>query len=189
MHDAVRGWVSEFRTADTLSVLDIGGRNLNGDLKAMFPNAVPYDVLDLRPAPDVTIVADAADWVPAREYDLVLCTEVFEHTPRWPEILMTAYRALRPGGWLIGTCAGPGRPAHSGIEATPITPGEYYENVSAGSVRAALEVQGWIEIEVRSRGDDTQWVAIKPAARPPVRAEAESVPATAGAGWCAPSPS
>ena len=169
MHEAVLSWVGQFRTLDDLSVLDIGGRDLNGSPRMFFPNASPYHVLDLRPGPNVDIVADAAEWRPALGsagrpwYDLAICTEVFEHTQAWPEILATAYAALRPGGWLIFTCAGPGRPAHSGIEAVPgLIDGEHYANVSPQQIESELRGQGWMEIETHLRGTDTQGKAVKP---------------------------
>lgn len=170
MHEAVLSWVGQFRSAEDLSVLDIGGRNLNGSTRHLFPNASPYHVLDLHPGPNVGIVADAATWTPVFDfpageagYDLVVCTEVFEHTSRWPEILGTALKALRPGGWFIFTCAGPGRPQHSGITAVwELAPGEWYKNVSPEEIAEVLHAQGWTEIVVRQLGLDTQGKAVKP---------------------------
>lgn len=168
MHTEVLSWVSLFRSDEDLSVLDIGGRDLNGTTRRLFPNADPYHVLDLRPGPNVDIVADAADWKPQLypnhiPYDLVLCTETFEHTPRWAEIIETTWRALRPGGWLIFTCAGPGRPPHSGVSAKwDLDPGEHYANVSAAEIRKVLEEQGWTEIETHQAALDTQGKAVKP---------------------------
>src|SRR5690242_21675018 len=85
MHEAVLNWVAQFRTDEDLAVLDIGGRDLNGSTRPLFPNANPYHVLDLRPGPNVDIVADAATWDFRSEqtrdgkwrgpYDLVLRTE------------------------------------------------------------------------------------------------------------------
>lgn len=170
MHEQVLDWVGQFRTDDDLSVLDIGGRDLNGSTRSLFPNANPYHVLDLRPGDGVHYVADAADWRPDPEsepYDLVLTTETFEHAKRWPEIIKTAWDVLRPGGWLIFTCAGPGRPAHSGVEAVMgLIGNEWYENVSPDQIRTVLEEQGWTDIEARTRGLDTQGKAIKPMASP-----------------------
>jgi len=170
MHEAVLTWIGQFRSLDDLAVLDIGGRDLNGSPRMFFPNASPYHVLDLRPGVNVDIVADAASWQPVLDfpageagYDLVVCTEVFEHTASWPAILATAWRSLRPGGWLLFTCAGPGRPAHSGIEAVPgLIDGEYYANVSPQEIREQLENQGWIKIETHLLGTDTQGCAVKP---------------------------
>lgn len=170
MHEQVLSWVAQFRTDDDLAVLDIGGRNLNGSTRPLFPNAKPYHVLDLRPGPNVDFVADAADWRPVpgvagrHWYDLVLCTETFEHAKRWPDIIATAYAALRPGGWLVFTCAGPGRPPHSGIEPVwGLIDDEWYANVSPDEIRVELERQGWTDIEARQLGLDTQGKAIKPA--------------------------
>lgn len=166
MHEAVLAYVAQFGTDEDLAVLDIGGRDLNGTTRGCFPNASPYHVLDLRNGPNVDIVADAATWEPDRQYDLALCTEVFEHTPTWPDILRTAWRALRPGGWLIVTCAGEGRAAHSGIEATGIQPGEYYRNVTAEELGAVLAMMGWQDVECAAVGTDTQACAVKPVRTP-----------------------
>lgn len=179
MHEAVLSYIGQFRSLDDLAVLDIGGRDLNGSPRMFFPNASPYHVLDLYPGPNVDIVADAAAWRPTLGtagrpwYDLVICTEVFEHTADWAAILQTAFDALRPGGWLLFTCAGPGRPAHSGITAVwELAPGEHYRNVSPEEARETLHVQGWTEIETHLLGTDTQGKAVKPipvTPRPPAR--------------------
>jgi len=167
MHQAVLDWIGQFATDEDLSVLDIGGRNLNGSTRPLFPNASPYHVLDLHEGPNVDIVADAAKWVPSNAeywpYDLVICTETFEHTPHWREIIATAWAALRPGGWFLFTCAGPGRPTHSGIEAQwELIGDEHYANVSPEEVVEELWVQGWTQIEAHLLGTDTQGGAVKP---------------------------
>lgn len=185
MHTEVLDWVGQFRTDEDLSVLDIGGRDLNGSTRSLFPNANPYHVLDLRPGPNVDIVADASAWIPvfsdgvsSSGYDLVLTTETFEHAENWRGIIATAWNALRPGGWLIFTCAGPGRPAHSGVEAVQnLIGGEWYQNVSPEEIREVLEDQGWVEIETHLRGTDTQGKAVKPQAAPPVIRAEDSVAA------------
>lgn len=172
MHQAVLDWVGQFKTTEDLSVLDIGGRDLNGSPRMFFPNANPYHVLDLYAGPNVDIVSDATKpWVPvfdlgaeSKGYDLAVCTEVFEHVEDWPAIIQTAYDALRPGGWLIFTCAGPGRPVHSGIEPVwgLVTGEEHYGNVSPEEVAEVLRNQRWADIEVRQLGLDTQGKAVRP---------------------------
>lgn len=163
MHPEVLNWVGQFRTSEDLAVLDIGGRDLNGSPRSLFPNANPYHVLDKYPGPNVDFVNDAALWNASRAYDLVLCTEVFEHMKEWPEVLGTAWRVLRPGGWFIFTCAGPGRPVHSGIEPVQgLIGNEWYENVSPQQIEHELVRQGWVEIECHLAGTDTQGKAVKP---------------------------
>jgi len=188
MHEQVLSWVGQFRTDEDLAVLDIGGRDLNGSTRSLFPNANPYHVLDVRPGPNVDFVADAADWRPTLAtagrpwYDLVVCTETFEHAKKWREIILTAWDSLRPGGWLIFTCAGPGRPAHSGVEAVMGLIGdEWYANVSPGEIAAELLDQGWTEIETHLLGTDTQGKAVKPLPEPDaIRAEEALEPVRVG---------
>lgn len=139
MHTNALEWIRCHVTDEPVTVLDIGGRNINGSPRPLFPYATTYTVLDIADGPGVDIVADAAEWKPDREYDVVVCAEVFEHTPVWPEICETAYLALRPGGRLIVTCAGPGRNPHSAVDGGDLRPGEHYGNVDPGELRAALE--------------------------------------------------
>jgi len=169
MHEQALSWVAQFRTTEDLAVLDIGGRDLNGSTRPLFPNANPYHVIDIRPGKGVDIVADAADWRSERAYDLVVTTETFEHAEKWREIILTAWESLRPGGWLIFTCAGPGRPPHSGVEAVwGLIGDEWYANVSPQEIADELHDQGWTEIEARQLGLDTQGKAVKPYPAPPV---------------------
>lgn len=166
MHDAAYAWVAKFKTEDFISILDIGGRDINGTCRTLFPNAV-YTVLDARPGPNVHILADAADWDPdGRRWDVVLCTEVFEHAAHWPGICRTAYKALWPGGKLIVTAAGPGRGPHSGIDGGGVVyPDEHYENVEPIALQAVLEECGFVEITVDFQSTpsaDVRAVARKP---------------------------
>ncbi len=177
MHEAVLAWVGQFRTDEDLRVLDIGGRDLNGNTRGLFPNASPYHVLDLREGKGVDYIADAATWdfrsAGLGPYDLVLCTETFEHAEKWREIIATAWAVLRPGGWLVFTCAGPGRPPHSGVEAVwGLIGDEWYANVSADEIRGELLDQGWVKIEAHQLGLDTRGCAVKPAGPSEVLLEA-----------------
>ena len=135
------------RSDDGLAVLEIGGRWINGGVRDLFPNADPYVSLDIVDGPAVDIVADASTWVPDRSYDLIVCTEVFEHTTEWPQILRTMASACVPGGRLVLTMAGPGRPPH-GASGGPWEPGEHYENVDPEDLRRELAAAGWTCIDV-----------------------------------------
>jgi SAM-dependent methyltransferase len=167
MHPEVLEWVGRFRSDEKVAVLDIGGRDLNGSTRSLFPNADPYHVLDVLPGPNVDFVADAAAWdfrsAGAGPYDVVVTTETFEHAEHWRGIIATAYAILRPGGHLVFTCAGPGRPPHSGIEAVwGLIGDEWYANVSPEEIEAELKSQGWVGITAHLRGMDTRGSAIKP---------------------------
>ena len=130
------------------SVLDIGGRNVNGSPKELFPNA-KYTVLDIMPGDNVDIVADAAEWNPGnREFDCVLSTETFEHTPRVKEIVFNIAKILRQGGRAIMTCASSPRMPHSGIDGQQLRKDEYYSNVEPEAMYQYMQDAGFEDIEV-----------------------------------------
>lgn len=163
MHSEAFAWVAQHATQDEVTVLDIGGRNVNGSIRDLFPNATEYIAVDIREGEGVDVVADAATWVPDQEYDVVVSTETFEHTEVWPQICNTAYKAMKPGGKLILTMAGPGRPEHSAVDGGPLRPDEYYGNVDGELLRSTLEAVGFKQVVVDSRVSpaDTRAVATK----------------------------
>lgn len=147
MHEEARAYVEARRDDAPLAVLEIGGRWINGGVRDLFPNADPYVSLDIVPGPAVDIVANAATWVPDRLYDLIVCTEVFEHTPQWPAILRTAATACKPGGRIVLTMAGPGRAVH-GADGGGLQPDEHYANVHPDTLHAQMVAAGWTGVEV-----------------------------------------
>lgn len=121
-----------------LNVLDVGGRNVNGSPRHLWP-AADWTVLDAMPGEGVDLVVDAASWATDRLYDVVVCAEVLEHTADWPEVLTTCVKALRPGGLLVVTCATHGRAPHSAVDGGPLHPGEHYGNVPARAAKHLLD--------------------------------------------------
>lgn len=143
MHDEAYAAVERIAAAygllrrKNLAVLDIGGRNINGTVRDLFA-AKLWVALDAAKADGVDIVADARTWEPDRFYDLVVCTEVFEHVHGWPAVLATAYKALADDGVLIVTCASDRRPPHGAAGGPWPEPGEHYRNVQPAELAAAL---------------------------------------------------
>ena len=167
MHNEAMKWVVDHGTGESVSVLDIGGRNINGTARDGFPNASKYVALDILPGEGVDIVANAADWEPTEQFDVVVSTEVFEHTPEWPEILRTMFNALKPNGLLVLTMAGPGRTAHSGHDGAPLDGSgrtEYYGNVEPRELESQLYKCNFanIEVDVQTAPCDVRAIARKP---------------------------
>jgi SAM-dependent methyltransferase len=169
MHPQAMQWVADHATTETVDVLDIGGRDVGGEWggspRHLFPNATTYTVLDCVPGPDVDIVADAADFVPIfHAYDVVVCCETFEHTDRWPGICKAAYEALRPGGRLILTMAGPGRPPHGAWGAPDLGVDEHYANVRPERLQHVLAQRGFADVVIDRQANpaDLRAVATKP---------------------------
>lgn len=162
MHTEAFDYVAQFRSDEPLTVLDIGGRNVNGTVRDLFPNAA-YIALDILPGEGVDIVANAAGWTPDRAYDLVVCTEVFEHTEEWPQILKVAAAACKPTGRIVLTMGGPGRPEHSAIDGGPMRPGEHYGNVAPEDLEVGLLAAGWtnVDVEYRPSPADTRATATR----------------------------
>jgi len=178
MHAEALEWVRRHATTRAVSVLDLGGRNINGSPRALFPNASVYRTLDIADGPGVDIVADASTWIPDQMYDVVVCCETFEHTASWPQICTTAYVACKPGGLLILTMAGPGRPDHSGIDGGwTLHPGEHYGNVEPGELWRALHDCGWrkILVDYQPSPADTRATAVRPKVPAFVELAAQSV--------------
>jgi hypothetical protein len=168
MHDEAYAWVRKHAPTGHLHVLDIGGRNINGSTRDLFPLASVYRTVDILPGAGVDIVADAGTWEPDQEYDVVVCTEVFEHTANWPQICVTAYKALTVGGLFIATMAGPGRPPHSAIDGGwTLHPGEHYANVHPAELAGQLAAAGFSDIctDQQHSPADTRAVAWKHSSR------------------------
>lgn len=165
-------WAEEvFAGADPegLFVIELGSRNTSGERVRDLFGGARYLGVDAVAGAGVDVVANAAEWSPPDEADLVVCCEMFEHTPRWREVVRNAYAMLRPGGRAVFTCAGPGRRVHGVNHDDPDQPG-YYGNVSASELRLAMAEAGFSEVGVQSvphlstnlGGSDTQATGIRP---------------------------
>lgn len=159
MHDEAREWV-ELYAWPAPRVLEIGSRNLNGGTRDLFdPAKTFFWGIDNRDGPGVDEVAEGQTWEAPEPFDLVICTEVFEHVEDWERIVWTAARALRPGGTAIFTMATDPRPAHSGIEPTELQLGEFYCNVSPLALvrEVATHFRDWRVDRIVTPGDLRVW--------------------------------
>jgi hypothetical protein len=120
--------------------LDFGGRNVNGSVRVELPNT-KWMGIDIRPGPDVDIVADAAYWLPSRGHDIVIATELFEHTQLWREIIGTMHLALSSDGpgVFIATCASTNRGPHGASGEGVVPDGEWYGNVDPDELKGELD--------------------------------------------------
>ncbi|SDG95214.1 class I SAM-dependent methyltransferase [Klenkia brasiliensis] len=148
MHAEAMGWLTEQAATltDVDTVIDLGGRNINGTPRGLWP-AADYTVIDLHPGPGVDVVADCRDWAPDDKVDLVVCAEVLEHTDDVPGVLEAAAGWLRQGGTLLVTAAAEPRAPHSHHDGGPLQPGEHYQNVTRAALADAL-AHGWYDPEI-----------------------------------------
>lgn len=165
MHRECMEFMSQLRTRDAISIIEIGSRDVNGTPRGLFPNA-DYIGLDVRPGPCVDMVVDGGQYSPEHTVDMVICTEVLEHTQNWRELIQHAASWLKYGGILLVTCAGPGREPHSAVDGEHrLLHGEHYDNVSPEDL-AATAVESGLSVRLcQLVGTDTQMYAVKPVAQ------------------------
>ena len=127
------------------NVLEIGSFIVNGSVRPLFAGAASYVGIDVRGGPGVDAVIAAADYDGAGAFDVVVSTETMEHMPRPQDVIECAARALKPGGVLILTMAGPKRP-HHGIDGGDVRD-EPYGNITPDAL-AAMLAHGWTHVKV-----------------------------------------
>lgn len=170
MHTEVREYVRKWATTDPAAmIVELGSRNTSGErIRDLFAGT-RYLGVDAVAGVDVDVVANAADWRPDEPVDLVVCCEMFEHTPRWREVVANSFHMLRPGGRAVFTCAGPERRVHGVNHDDPDQPG-YYQNVTPEELWIAMDAAGFVDTSVRSvphrsthlGGTDTQGTGQRP---------------------------
>jgi hypothetical protein len=145
MHFEAWTWLSnEIRPvlSGAKRVLDFGGCDVNGSPRSLFSPQTQYTVIDWRAGDNVDVIADASKWLPPGDclssFDVVLCTEVFEHTKDWRGILYNMWLTAKPVGSCLLTCAVHPRPPHSIVGIEPPPPGEWYQNVCPEDLLVAM---------------------------------------------------
>jgi hypothetical protein len=154
MHAPVLAWLEETLRVlpPRYRVLEIGSKDINGSARSVIDvPAQPiarYLGTDLSPGPGVDLVVDGEDVAPDFVPDTIVCCEVFEHTPRWPQILARAFALLEGGGYVLLTMATDPRGAHSAVDGGPLRAGEYYGNVPPVALVDVLTDCGFEEIRI-----------------------------------------
>ncbi len=131
MHPDAYRYVEEALSAipAPTSVLEFGSRDINGTVRRLLPGT-DYTGVDLSAGDGVDVVADARDYTHPHLVDLIVSTELLEHTDRPDQVIACAYRNLRRPGTLILTAAGEGRPPHGADGSPKPSEGEHYANVT-----------------------------------------------------------
>lgn len=147
----IRTAIRKYGPFDT--VVDIGGRDINGSPRSLFMRA-QYTSVDLEPGPGVDVVADAQLWRPPQRVDAAICAEVAEHCPEPQRLITACWEFLNRGGLLIFTAASDGRPAHSAVDGGPLRAGEHYRNIGTKDLQEWLGPFESFEIQQHTeRGD------------------------------------
>jgi SAM-dependent methyltransferase len=154
MHDQAWDWVQYVasKIGPAGRVMDQGGQNVNGDIRPLFEGVAEWISVDLADTEGVTVVADAGDYTHPEPCDVVVSTELLEHTPRGPDIIKRAYESLKPEGHYVITTAAPGRPVHNATGGEELAPGEHYANISYDELNQWLNDAGFHYIIIDTVG-------------------------------------
>ena len=167
MHAAALGWIAQHASTDAVRVLDVGGRDINGSPRGLFPNATEYIVVDPVDHSSVDIVADVLKLkatgktkMSVGTFDVIIYAEVAEHADNWADHVAHMIDLLNDGGRLVVTAAGPTRAPHSAYDGAEVRPDEHYQNVSPDALSDALYLIG-DQFTVEELGDDVRAVFVK----------------------------
>lgn len=144
---AAQFFSSNLRELNPGHVLEIGSININGSVRDYFPQSLSWWGIDIIGGPCVDEVADGADWRSSKTFDIAICAEVFEHTPKWREIIINMHRHLVNGGLLLASCASRDRPPHS-ANGDSLMSDEFYQNVNPPEMHELLSSMAWTSYDV-----------------------------------------
>lgn len=170
MHQSVTNFVQSVKDRfpqhfQDCSVLEVGSRYINGTVRTMFRRC-DYLGLDLAPGPLVDAIWHVADFVHSGDSkrDTVISCEALEHDSRWKESLQAMLDLTKPGGLLVITCAGPGRPEHGTHKADPTSSPatlDYYGNVDEDMFWSALRKTDFSDWRLKVADGDLNFWGVK----------------------------
>lgn len=161
MHAAAHDYAAQFATDDKITVIDVGSRDINGTVRALFPNA-KYTGVDIVDGNGVDVAADAAVWAPKKPVDLVVCLEMLEHCAVWRDVIRNIHDTmLKSSGRIVVTAANLSRAPHSGVDGGQVRPDEFYENIDPVDLENVLIDAGFWDVVVEELGTDVRATGVK----------------------------
>jgi SAM-dependent methyltransferase len=116
MHDSVYQWTKEMVDKYDLDnseawVLETGSCNFNGSVRDHFTKCDNYMGIDMQAGPGVDVVVSTHDmfdskYIQRNSFDVVMCTEMLEHDPKFWVTMQNLYDALDEDGILVLTARG-----------------------------------------------------------------------------------
>lgn len=108
----MRRCIDWYLDAEAINVVDLGGMNVNGSYRDLFPAGTRrYVSLDVQAGPGVDLVLQDVHKLPfdAGSCDLVISGQMLEHCGQFWRVFQEIERILRPGGkaFIIAPSAGP----------------------------------------------------------------------------------
>jgi hypothetical protein len=117
MHESVLIEISHLLSDDDIrgnDVIELGSRNVNGSIRPYIEKSNPasYIGVDFIPGQGVDIVSDVSTYVPEKVADIVISTEMLEHTEDFLSAVNTIKKSCKTDGLIIISTRSPGFPYH-----------------------------------------------------------------------------
>ena len=130
-------------------VLDVGSYDVNGNNRYLFTNCL-YLGVDVAAGKNVDIVQVFHTFNPKKQFDTIISTEMLEHDKYWELSLRHMVELLKPKGFLLFSCAYPGRAEHGTLNVNEPNQGNgqqqfdeewknYYKNIGIEDIRKAID--------------------------------------------------
>lgn len=168
MHKAVRIFFEDKRQQFTnffrgVTVLDCGSLDINGNNRYLFIGA-RYTGIDIVDGENVDLITRVHKYNPGCQFDTVISSEMLEHDKHYAKSMKRMYELVNPGGMLIFTAAGTGRPEHGTSEHhpgdSPLTH-SYYKNITAKMIANSIDLEQFSWFEISYLKDDIRFAGIK----------------------------
>ena len=127
------------------TVLDVGSMDINGNNRYLFEDC-EYTGLDIGHGRNVDIVCPVHVYTQIVDltYNVVISGEMLEHDQYWKQSLNAMFKLVKPGGLLLISAAGTGRPEHGTINSEPSNSHfthYYYKNITKKMILSALRLK------------------------------------------------
>lgn len=168
MHKAVEKFVENIKIRypyyfQNSKILEVGSYYVNGSVRPFFKDC-DYIGIDIGNGPGVDIVSRIEHFQSPGLFDVVISTEMMEHSSSWNVDLQKMYDLLKPNGALIVTAAGPGRPEHGTTKSEPWSSpftNDYYCNITKEMILSVLHPDQFISFYLEYLDTDIQLFGIK----------------------------
>ena len=119
-------------------VVEFGSADVNGNVRDLLSDEAEYIGVDIRPGPNVDVVADSAPNGPPRRPHVVVWLNMLVPKPEGPAIVANAHRMLAPSGALLVSVPDASFPIHS-ADGGALKEGEFYTSFNVESLWRLLE--------------------------------------------------
>jgi len=133
-HQSVRDFGDRILTWERVAgktILEVGSLDINGSLRefCLQRGCKSYLGVDLEEGPGVDKIVDAITLVDEFgfcAFDIVIATELIEHTQNWQAVINNIKNVCKEGGFILVTTRSPGFPLHHPPDCWRFTADEFF---------------------------------------------------------------